>query len=238
MKWETLRLDYEALSASRREHLPRRDPRDPRIVLGLPTGRTPIGMYERVVAECSREYHCFRDVVDVQSRRVRRHPVRASRQLLHVHEQHLFDHVDLDPAQRAHPGWRRRPISTPSARATSTRSPPPAASASPSSASARNGHIGFNEPGTPFDSRTRVVDADANRRAPPTRRSSPTATCRRTRSPWASARSSSRSRIVLLASGDKKRAAIERLRSGEIGEEFPASALWKHRDVTVSDRVV
>jgi glucosamine-6-phosphate deaminase len=39
--------------------------------------------------------------------------------------------------------------------------------------------------------------------------------------------------IVLLAAGDKKRPAIERLRSGEVTEDFPASALWKHPDVTV-----
>src|ERR1044071_4620967 len=35
----------------------------PHIVLGLPTGQTPLGMYERVVAECTAEYRCFRDVV-------------------------------------------------------------------------------------------------------------------------------------------------------------------------------
>ena len=39
--------------------------------------------------------------------------------------------------------------------------------------------------------------------------------------------------IVLLASGASKNAAIERLRSGEQNEQFPASALWKHPDVTV-----
>ena len=32
------------------------------IVLGLPTGRTPIGMYDHVITECAREYRCFSDV--------------------------------------------------------------------------------------------------------------------------------------------------------------------------------
>ena len=40
-------------------------------------------------------------------------------------------------------------------------------------------------------------------------------------------------RIVLLASGERKRAAIERLRSGQHSEDFPASALHTHPDVTV-----
>jgi glucosamine-6-phosphate deaminase len=39
--------------------------------------------------------------------------------------------------------------------------------------------------------------------------------------------------IVLLVSGSGKEEAIARLRSGEISEQFPASALWKHGDVRV-----
>ncbi len=40
-------------------------------------------------------------------------------------------------------------------------------------------------------------------------------------------------RIVLLASGSGKRAAIERLERADIDPSFPASALWDHDDVTV-----
>ena len=40
-------------------------------------------------------------------------------------------------------------------------------------------------------------------------------------------------KIVLLAAGSGKEEAIARLRSGEVTEEFPASALWTHADVTV-----
>ena len=40
-------------------------------------------------------------------------------------------------------------------------------------------------------------------------------------------------RIVLLVAGSGKEAALERLKSGIPGEDFPASALWTHGDVTV-----
>ncbi len=40
-------------------------------------------------------------------------------------------------------------------------------------------------------------------------------------------------RIVLLVAGSGKESALQRLRSGNIGEDFPASALWTHEDVTV-----
>jgi glucosamine-6-phosphate deaminase len=40
-------------------------------------------------------------------------------------------------------------------------------------------------------------------------------------------------RIVLLVAGAGKEDAVERLRSGEVTEAFPASALTQHGDVTV-----
>ncbi|HEX7810057.1 MAG TPA: 6-phosphogluconolactonase, partial [Thermoanaerobaculia bacterium] len=96
----------------------------------------------------------------------------------------------------------------------------------------RNGHIGFNEPGTSFDARTRVVELTQSTRhanadlfedghVPTHAVTMGIATILESR------------RIVLLVSGSGKEDAIARLRSGEISEEFPASALWKHGDVTV-----
>ena len=40
-------------------------------------------------------------------------------------------------------------------------------------------------------------------------------------------------RIVLLAGGSGKRAALDRLETLDIDPSFPASALWDHEDVTV-----
>ena len=61
MRWETFESG-EALAERAAQFLLGTIRDDPRTVLGLPTGRTPIGMYERVVRECERAYHCFRDV--------------------------------------------------------------------------------------------------------------------------------------------------------------------------------
>ena len=62
MKWETL-ADYAALSTRAASLMLDAISRDGKLVLGLPTGNTPVGMYDRVVAECGRQYHCFRDIV-------------------------------------------------------------------------------------------------------------------------------------------------------------------------------
>src|SRR5205085_7195680 len=88
-----------------------------------------------------------------------------------------------------------------------------------------NGHIAFNEPGTPFTARTRVVALSEETRA-----------ANKTPSTHAITMGIGtilESRAIVLLAGANKRAAIERLRGGEVSEDFPASALWQHVDVRV-----
>jgi glucosamine-6-phosphate deaminase len=226
VNWETLG-DYDGLSDRAANIFLTAIRRNPRIVLGLPTGRTPVKMYERVVAACGREYHCFRDVVtfnlDEYVGIESTHPGSYCMFMKH----HLFDYIDID-RDNAHipngmapdPDFYEREI---------------AASGGLDLTFlglGSNGHIGFNEPGTPFDSRTRVVALSDSTRAAnaPLFPDDNVPTRAITMGIGTILESKS---IVLLASGEKKRPAIERLRSGEISEEFPASALWKHPDVTV-----
>lgn len=223
--------DSEALSARAAEILLGTIRADPRAVLGLPTGRTPIGMYERVVRQCSREYHCFRDVttfnLDEYAGIAASHPGSYHAFM----QQQLFDHVDIDPSHAHIPRG-----DAPDLAAECLRYEALIRDAGGLGTTflglGTNGHIGFNEPGTPFDSRTRVVALTESTRtanAPlfPDGRV-PTHAITMGIGTILGSRS-----IVLLASGEKKQEAIARLRSGEISEEFPASALWRHDDVRV-----
>lgn len=98
----------------------------------------------------------------------------------------------------------------------------------------RNGHIGFNEPGTPFDSRTHIVDLtqstlEANKRffdndinkVPKQAISQGIGTIL------------DAEKILLLASGEDKADAIKALVEGEPTVECPATALADHDDVIV-----
>jgi len=200
-------------------------------VLGLPTGRTPIGMYERVVAECSRQYHCFRDVVtfnlDEYAGISCDHPGSYCAYM----RQHLFDHVDLDPANAHIPDGIAPDLDAECARYENE-----IAAAGGLGLTflglGQNGHIGFNEPGTPFTSRTRVVELTQSTRV------ANAALFEDGHVPTHAitigiATILDSKRIVLVASGESKRAAIARLRSGEVSVEFPASALHGHGDVRV-----
>ncbi len=96
-----------------------------------------------------------------------------------------------------------------------------------------NGHIAFNEPGSPFDSRARRIALE-----------------RSTREPYAQAFGSldavpthgltlgiadlmAARRILLLASGALKAKAVAEALEGRATEEVPASVLQRHPDVTV-----
>ena len=226
MKWETFDTQ-EALSARAAELMFGAIQANPKVVLGLPTGRTPIGMYDRVIQECAREYRCFQDVVTFNLDEYAGVPPDHTGSYFTYMKRHLFDHVDLDPRNTHIPNG--------------VAPNPDGYEAEIRRAGGldltflglgRNGHIGFNEPGTPFDSRTRIVELTQSTRhanadlfpdghVPTHAITMGIGTILESRA------------IVLLAAGAGKEEAIARLRSGEVTEEFPASALWTHQDVIV-----
>lgn len=96
-----------------------------------------------------------------------------------------------------------------------------------------NGHIGFNEPGTSFDSQTHVVDLTdstikANSRFFTSRDQVPTKAISMGIASIMAAK-----KIILFAYGDKKADAIFKMVNGPVTEEVPASVLQHHSDVTL-----
>ncbi|ADH97726.1 glucosamine-6-phosphate deaminase [Salisediminibacterium selenitireducens] len=96
-----------------------------------------------------------------------------------------------------------------------------------------NGHIGFNEPGTPFDSVTHVIELnDTTREANARYFNSPDEVP--THAITMGIRSILKAKkIVLLASGTNKAEAISALFRDTITEDWPITALKEHPDVTV-----
>jgi glucosamine-6-phosphate deaminase len=100
MKWQFVE-DYEELSDSAALLLLDALDRNPQIVLGLPTGGTPLGMYRHLVDKCRSSSHCFEgattfnldEYVGIDSS----HPGSYCAYM----RQNLFSHVDLRP-ERIH----------------------------------------------------------------------------------------------------------------------------------------
>lgn len=97
----------------------------------------------------------------------------------------------------------------------------------------KNGHIGFNEPGTRFDALTQVVELKpstrkANARFFPSTDDVPTHAVTMGIGSILKAKE-----IVLIASGEAKAEAVYALVHREQTEDWPITALKQHRNVTV-----
>ncbi len=95
-----------------------------------------------------------------------------------------------------------------------------------------NGHIAFNEPGTPRDSRTRVVSLTNETVQANARFFDSPADVPHTAITMGIRTILEAKRILLIATGAGKRAAVKRALDGEISEDCPASFLQSHHNVT------
>ncbi|PKR77965.1 glucosamine-6-phosphate deaminase [Halalkalibacillus sediminis] len=201
-------------------------------VLGLATGSTPVGMYKQLIEKYEKGDISFADVtsfnLDEYAALERTHP----QSYFQFMKKHLFDQVDMKPGQIHIPNGTAESLVQECSRYEED-----LAVHGPIDLQVLglgiNGHIGFNEPGTSFQSRTHVVDLaestrEANARFFERKEDVPS------QAVTMGIESIMKSRkIILLAYGEMKRTAIDRLFYGEVSEEFPASILKEHPDVTV-----
>ncbi|MBO2518562.1 MULTISPECIES: glucosamine-6-phosphate deaminase [Limnochorda] len=203
----------------------------PDTVLGLPTGATPEPLYQKLVEIYRRGQVSFAQVttfnLDEYLGLGPDHPASYRAYM----ERHLFGHVDIDPSR----------IHIPDGLA-----PDPDRECQEYEEAlrragypdlqilglGRNGHIGFNEPGTPFGSlthRVRLTEStrEANRRFFPPGEEPPTEAITMGVRSIMQAR-----RILVLATGEAKAEAVAKAILGPVTEEVPASVLQLHPNVT------
>lgn len=96
-----------------------------------------------------------------------------------------------------------------------------------------NGHIGFNEPGTPFTSKTHIIDLKESTRQANARFFNHIDDVPKQAITMGISTIMKSKEIVLLASGEAKAEATYKLIKGDITEQLPASALKNHPAVTV-----
>ncbi|WP_051302001.1 glucosamine-6-phosphate deaminase [Salibacterium aidingense] len=96
-----------------------------------------------------------------------------------------------------------------------------------------NGHIGFNEPGTSFTSRTHIVDLNPSTREANARYFEKKENVPNRAITMGIASIMDSRRIILLASGERKKQAMAKLLNEEKTQDFPASILQDHPYVTI-----
>lgn len=207
-------------------------------VLGLATGSSPIRVYEELVRLHREEGLSFRHVVTFNLDEY--HPMEKSNiQSYHYFmHQHLFDHVDIDPSNVHIPDGT---IASEDVKAY-CRSYEQSIEAAGGLdfqllGIGRTGHIGFNEPGSHFNSATRDITLDHITRVDAAPAFKGLENVPRKAITMGIGTIRKAKRIVLMAWGQNKAEVIKGTIEGAMSPEVPATYLQEHKNTTfVLDR--
>ena len=203
--------------------------RKPNAILGGATGSTPLGLYAELVRLNKAGKISFKDASSFNLDEYVGLDGTHDQSYRYFMDHNLFDHIDIDKARTRVPSGID--VSDPAAYDKEI------AAAGGVDLQllgiGNNGHIGFNEPGTPFGSLTHIVELtestrEANKRFFASIDEVPTHAVTMGVKTVMQARS-----IILMAIGPAKAPIMKEMLQGPVTEHVPASVLQLHPDVTV-----
>lgn len=203
-----------------------------RPVIGFATGSTPIGLYNCLVKKYQQKEVSFKNATTFNLDEYVGLPKENKNSYHYYMHENLFQHIDIQPENVHIPNGMVEDLEQ-------------ECTAYDRLISKNkidiqilglglNGHIGFNEPGTSFKSRTHIVKLDQSTRKANARFFQSIDEVPTEAITMGIETIMESKKILLLVSGKKKADALARLLgNSDISEEFPASILRQHNDVTV-----
>lgn len=204
---------------------------DPCATLGLATGSTPIGLYQRLIKKNERGEISFKDVKTVNLDEyvgLNGENEQSYRYFMNVQ---LFNHVNIDKNNTHVPCGVADDMEKECERYTALLQEHPQDIQLLGLGS--DGHIGFNEPGSPFEGHTHVVELEESTIRDNARLFARIEDVPRRAITMGIADVMQAKSILLLANGANKAAAVKAMIQGEVDENCPASILQRHHNVTV-----
>ena len=224
--------DYDALSRRAANLISAEVIRKPDCVLGLATGSTPIGTYDKLVEWYEKGDLDFSEVKTVNLDEYRGLTRDNDQSYYYFMHENLFDHVNIDPANTNIPDGTKE-----DSEAECSHYEEVIASLGGVDLQllglGHNGHIGFNEPDSAFAQTTHCVDLtestiEANKRffasaddVPRQAYTMGIGTIMRAK------------KILLIVNGEAKADIVAKAFFGPVTPEVPASILQLHNDVVI-----
>lgn len=204
---------------------------NPKAVLGLATGSSPVGMYKLMIEDHHKNGTSYKDVITFNLDEYLGIPKDHSQSYYTFMHENLFKGLDI----------KEENIHIPSGEGDLDQQAAKYEELLDKHmidvqvlGIGSNGHIGFNEPGTPFDSPTHIVDLKENTRLDNARFFASLDEVPKQAITMGSGTIMRKAKkILMLASGEAKQDAIYAMIKGDITEDLPASILQKHDDVIV-----
>ncbi len=204
---------------------------NPRAVLGLATGSTPIGLYQNMIADHEKNGTSYREISTVNLDEYAGLDVTSDQSYIYFMRHNLFDHIDVKPENTHIENGKAADRQAECERYNALLEELPRDIQVLGIGS--NGHIAFNEPGTPFGSVTHIVDLTESTIKDNSRMFASIDEVPRQAFTMGLKNIMNAKKILILANGSNKAKAVYGLVKGEVTEKVPASILQLHPDCTL-----
>lgn len=227
--------DYEELSLEAAKIFIEIVKSNPYAVLGLATGTTPLGLYKELIADHKKNGTSYKHIRAVNLDEYKGLSATHEQSYAYFMRKNLFDHIDIDlnntyiengAATDEEAECERYDKLLKSMRQDIQLL-----------GLGENGHIAFNEPNTPFDSTTHVVNLTESTIKANSRLFKDITEVPKQAYTMGLSGIMRAKKVLILASGANKAEAVYKTVKDEINENCPASILQRHKNCTlIADR--
>ena len=204
---------------------------NPRAVLGLATGSTPLGLYAKMAEDHKKNGTSYAECKAVNLDEYVGLDINSDQSYIYFMRENLFKHIDIKPENTHIENGKALDKDEECSRYNALLDE--LVQDIQVLGIGSNGHIAFNEPGTPFDSVTHIVDLAESTIKDNSRLFNSIDEVPRQAFTMGLANIMNAKKVLILANGEGKAYAVGELVNGEIREEIPASILRNHPDCTL-----
>lgn len=223
--------NYEEMSERGAEIIAEVIKANPNATLGLATGSTPIGLYKRLISQYEQGEISFKNIHTVNLDEYVGLDGENNQSYRYFMNNQLFNHVGIDKNNTHVPCGVAEDMTKECERYTKI---------------IRDnlqdiqllglgsdGHIGFNEPGSPFDGHTHIVELEESTIKDNARLFDKIEDVPKSAITMGIADVMQAKSVLLISNGANKAEAVKAMIQGEVTEDCPASILQRHNNVTV-----
>ncbi len=223
--------NYEQMSKKAAEIIINLVKKNPKAVLGFATGSSPIGLYQNLIKDHKENGTSYKDVFTVNLDEYVGLNAEHDQSYAYFMRTNLFDFIDVDKKNTNLPNGVAPDVQAECDRYNAL------LDAHQQDVQilglGSNGHIGFNEPNTPFDSVTHLVQLTENTIKDNSRLFKSIDEVPKTALSMGIKNIMNAKSIVMVVSGKNKAEAVKGMVKGEITPALPASVLQLHPFVTI-----
>ncbi len=223
--------DYEEMSDAAFEIMSTTVSENPRAVLGLATGSTPLGLYSRMVADHEKNGTSYKEIKTVNLDEYIGLDSDNKESYAYFMRKNLFDFIDIKKENTNIEDGTAKDFGAECERYNTLLSA--LRQDIQVLGLGSNGHIAFNEPGTPFNSVTHVVSLSESTIKDNSRLFDSIDDVPKKAFTMGLSNIMNAKKIIILASGENKAKAVYGMVKGKICVDVPASILQNHADTTL-----